>query len=347
MKSVRIKWGPIQCECDSCICSTEVSFREQGSSNWYTPDNPTNPTQETEYTILIEEGIYYQVRLVHRGPLCQEKEQFISLYYPLSACCPAGYELTDDASVCYKVEEINATPPSGAVDTLDEANFGSYSICGSYIYEVGWNINGTGAATQIPLTNAFWRNGSGTCVFDGNFIDGPLNRTGVWALPAQSNQDIGFSVCVDLPATKTYYIGIGCDNYAIIKVDGQTILQQNDIALAAQYGGDIAAPFKVWHIYPVTLTAGPHVIEMIGHNVDPPAGMGCEIYDATPAELIAADGYEDLGAQLIFSSKDYIGEPVQLGTQNAGYTCPEGYALAACADPIKCRKILYTNKIVC
>jgi hypothetical protein len=130
-------------------------------------------------------------------------------------------------------------------------------------------------------------------------------------------------------------------------VDGVTIVSQDATALGAQYGGDIAAPFKAWHIYPVVLTAGPHIVEMIGHNVAPPAALGCEIYNATAAEITAATSYTDLAGKLIFSSKDYFGEEAQIGTGDVGYTCPDGYSLAPCEDPIKCRRIITTDKIDC
>jgi len=91
-------------------------------------------------------------------------------------------------------------------------------------------------------------------------------------------------------------------------------------------------------VYPVTLSSGPHIIELIGHNDSSSAALGAEIYDNTAAQLISATSYSDL--TLIFSTKDYRGQPVQLSTDGLGYTCPSGYSLAACQDPYVCRKIL-------
>jgi hypothetical protein len=68
--------------------------------------------------------------------------------------------------------------------------------------------------------------------------------------------------------------------------------------------------------------------------------LGAEIYNNTAAELIAATSYADLN--LIFSTKDYVGQPVQLGTDDLGYTCPSGYSLAACVEPYVCR-LIYTE----
>lgn len=345
--SVNINWSPIICtDCESCVCSTRVSFREQGSDTWITPFFPTNPTQHGYYTLEISSGVYYQVRLTFIGPQCNQKDTFISLFYPDEQCCPEDFTLAPDGTYCYKIEDIDATIV-GSPATLVAVHATAYSTCGSYIYNTGWNINGTGASTQITTANAFWVNGAGTCV-DATTTNGPLNRTGVWSSGTPgSGQDIGFGVCINLPETKTYYIGIASDNYSIIKLDGIIRLNQDPVALATQYGVGVAATFKVWHIYPIVMNAGPHILELSGHNVLGAAAIGCEVYDATSADIIAATSYSVLGPKLIFSSKDYIGQDVQLGTGGAGYTCPDDYLIAPCTDPIKCRKITPHAVISC
>lgn len=346
MKLVKINWAPVECVCDECICQTEVSFREQGNPNWYTPTSPNNPTQNLNYEILIREGVLYQVKLIFRGPLCQESMTQFSLLYPETACCPAGYTASPDTTYCYKIQDVAATPPSGAVLNLVAVSAAAYSTCGSYIYNTGYALDGTGTATQIPLSNGFWKNGAGACA-DATTTEGPLNRTGVWTSVTSSDQDIGFGICLNLPEAKTYYIGIAADNYGIVKVDNITIIQQNPTALGTQYGVGPAATFKVWHIYPVHLAAGPHIIELRGHNDTSVAALGCEIYNATKAELEAATSYIALGEKLIFSSKNEVGQPAQLGTANSAYTCPTGYSIAACATPVVCRKILTTATVPC
>jgi hypothetical protein len=256
----------------------------------------------------------------------------------INAYCPIGYELSLDSTYCLLEETIQAISPTSPENTVAVGD-SFYGDCGTYIYDLGYNFNGTGISNQITVANAFWKNGSGTCVADGNTNDGPLNRSGLWATTSISDQDVGFSVCIDISIEKTYYFGFGCDNYGILRIDGETIIQQNEAALDAQYG-IAGAPFHVWHIYPVTLTAGQHVIELIGHNVISPAGMGAEIYDNTSAEIISATSYGMLN--LLFSTKDYIGTPVQIGTDGIGYTCPIGYSLAYCESPIVCKRTLIT-----
>lgn len=255
--------------------------------------------------------------------------------------CPVGYELAPDSSYCFYEETTDATPPTAGENTVAAPDI-VYTMCGSYIYDIGYNVNGTGSSTQISLANAFWRNGSGTCVVDGNTNDGPLNRTALWATSTMSNQTVGFAVCVDIPEEKTYYVGMGADNLGIINLNGVNILTQDPTALDVQYPfvGAAAVPFRIWHIYPVTIPAGLNIIELIGYNDSGVAAMGMEVYNNTAAEIAAATGYGDLN--MIFTSTDYIGQPVVLGSDGLGYSCAPGYSLKTCDSPIVCSKIITT-----
>jgi hypothetical protein len=254
--------------------------------------------------------------------------------------CPSGYQLAMDESFCYLIQTVPATPPSASQNTVAVTN-GAYTNFGTYIYSSGYNINGTGTSTQINPSNAFWINPL------DNTTDGPLNRSGVWATTTSNNQDVGFSVCITVPIDTTYYVGIGIDNYGILNLDGKNIVTQDVAALQAQYnptypGIGPAVTFKIWHIYPVFLAAGTHVLEMIGHNVDLAAAIGCEIYNLTPTQIAAATSYGSMGSGLIFSSKDYVGRPVQIGSGGIGWSCPSGYSLKYCDSPPDCIRTLTT-----
>jgi hypothetical protein len=88
---------------------------------------------------------------------------------------------------------------------------------------------------------------------------------------------------------------------------------------------------------------------LIGQNFpDPipnPAALGAEIYDNTAAEIIAATAYGDLN--LVFSTKDYVGQPVQIGSGGIGYTCPSGYSLVLCDGPAYCTQTVNTPVVPC
>lgn len=281
-------------------------------------------------TTPIDPTVKYVLKAVNE--LCGfEYEQALII----NPYCPIGYDLSPDSSYCFFEEEIAATPPTASEVTITATDV-DYSTCGSYIYDPGYSLNGTGSSTQINTAISFWVNGAGLCASNVTNA-GPLNRTGLWATTTMDDQTIGFAVCLTLAETKTYYIGMGCDNLGIVKLDGVEIIHQDPTALGVQYGIGVTATFKVWHIYPVELSAGNHILELIGYNDTGIAAFGMEIYDNTAAEIAAATGYGDLN--MIFTSTDYIGQPVQLGSNGIGYSCPSGYSLAYCESPIICRKL--------
>lgn len=291
-----------------------------------------SPSPSMSWTFSgLASDTYYKIKVIPKiGSSYQNTNCYIT---ERTLGCSAGYTLSPDGSYCYKLDEVPATPPSGGTpQSTVAAPYSSYSSYGTYIYDPGFSSNGTGVSTPIPSSNSFWGNPA------QNTVDGPLNRCGLWTTSELSNQDIGFSVCLNLPDSKVYYIGIAGDNRCRIVIDGVTWVDQNVSALATQYAADAQITFKIWHVYPVTLAAGPHIIELIGHNDSGDASLGAEIYNNTAAEITAATSYTDLN--LIFSTKDYIGQPVQLSTDGLGYSCPSGYSLAACDDPIVCRMIL-------
>jgi hypothetical protein len=255
--------------------------------------------------------------------------------------CPPGYLLSDDESLCSITSTVAATPPSAPEMTVAATN-GAYGNFGALIYNPGYNVNGTGTFTQINPANGFWINPT------DDTTDAPLNRAGNWVSPALSNQTVGFSVCVNVPANGLYYIGMGVDNYGIVNVDGNNIITQDANAMSTYLNANgfpgigVAATFKLWHIYPVMLNGGLRVIEVIGTNVGGAAAFGAEIYNLTPAAIAAATSYASMGAGLIFSTKDFIGSNVQIGNMGSGYSCPAGYSLKFCDSPPDCVRVITT-----
>ena len=243
--------------------------------------------------------------------------------------CPDGY--TDTGTSCQLIETSSPTPPSNP-QYLVNYNNNYYSTWGTAIFN-SFNIDGTGSYTLIPSSNSWWKN------IAGNNTDGPLNRCAVWTEYQESGQDIGFPITINIQQSKIYYVGFGCDNYGIVKVNGTTVIQQDITALNAMWStsGD-ATGFRYWYVYPIQLNAGLNIIEVYGHNVEYNAAIGVEVYNATSAEIAAATSYTDLGNKLIFSTKDYVGQPVYLGTGGVGYTCPEGYQLSVVNNVATCVK---------
>lgn len=246
--------------------------------------------------------------------------------------CEAGYTLSPDGTTCQKVETLAATPPIGGtpLSTIGK-QYHTYSEYGTLIYNPGYGVGGDGTFTLVQ--NAFWQNQP------KNLTEGPLNRNGLWAddgtpgdsIDAPINEWIGFVQRIDAPATKTYYIGIAGDNLCRLKVNGVTVVSFNEISMNSSISAYFGTPFdstltfKFWHIFPVTLNAGPNFLELEGYNGGSVGSFGAEIYDNTAAELAAATNYGSIN--LLWSTAPLRGTTLQSGG-TVGYSCPAGWALA-------------------
>lgn len=328
--------------------STLVEYKLSTDSTWLMPSSPANPTGNNFYPLTINNGQEYDVRLTTNGLRCAPKSRTLQIINGASNCCPATYILSPDGTYCYKYVDIAATPPSSSENCVARTN-AAYGNYGALIYDPGYANNGTGTFTQISPSNGFWINPT------ANNTAGPLNRAGLWSSSVTSGQTVGFSVCINITSSATYYVGMGADNQGIINLDGTNQVTQDPAAIASYLnthgfpgvGSDLGVTFKFWHIYPVIIPSGQHYLEIIGYNVSGPAAVGMEVYSSTSAQLQSATSYGALGSGLIFSSKDYIGQPIQIGSGGVGYTCPPTYSLVLCDGPAYCRQVLTTSTISC
>lgn len=241
--------------------------------------------------------------------------------------CPTGYTLNTVTNQCVKV---TSTPlvPSGTLRVACAVNSVSYTNFGVLIYST-YNVNGTGAFQNYHVSDPYWSNNSPITTTKGK-----LNEVALWAcnptggaptLYDPLNEYIGFIFPINLPTTKTYYIGIAGDNVVRIRLDCNTIIDMDSNAIAAEHvGGTTLDTFKYWHIYPVQIPAGHHVIELTGLNYSSVAGFGAEIYNNTAQEII--DSTDGTGLNIIFTTKDKVGKPLQVSNSFTG-TCPDGSCL--------------------
>jgi hypothetical protein len=275
--------------------------------------------------------------------------------------CPDGYTYDEQTLQCIK-RVVTPLIPSGDVRIACANSDQSYSNFGVALYST-FNTNGTGISNIYHATDLYWSNPTPT------FVDGVLNRTALWACGSDGNpqtgvmtplnEPIGFIFPVEVPFTKTYYVGIAGDNKIRIRVDCNTIVDMDASALGLQYGTGLPAAFKFWHVYPVTLTAGRHVFELTGTNFGSVAGFGAEIYDNTAAEIIAAIG--GVGLNILFSTHNMRGLPLQISSTFSG-TCANPNAcvdvdddgnlfcvttLTTEADCDDCRPIVCTDQLDC
>ena len=246
------------------------------------------------------------------------------------------------AQTCTIVKSIPATKPtSGAVSKLG-GPYGSfnYSIAGTAIYD-SYDSRGNGKCAMIAATNHFWIN------YAHNNSAGPLNRCGVWIVDANNrplfhSSPVGFSVCVDISAAKDYYMGFAADNFATLKIDAKEVISQTQTTGIAN--------FNYWKVFKISLSKGKHYVEITGTN--PPTDqvgnvgiIGFEIYDNTADQIAKAASYKDLN--LVFSTKDQVGMPVQEGDPSLTYSCPIGFSLDYCSSDVPvCSQILPVELIV-
>lgn len=273
---------------------------------------------------------------------------------PIDYCvCPdETYTAVNNGCVKYEQEAAILREP---LEPIFPKSYSNYAQYGSLIFEPGYNIDGTGTYERIDTSNPYWINCNQVAC---RYATGPLNRSCVWAEHIYPPQDIGFSFCIDLLQTKTYYIGMACDNWSFIKVNGQMVVDQGHAApngnlsealapLMAMLGQDSRVAFRNWFIYPVELHSGRNVVEVYGHNhTQYLAGFGMEIYDATPNDLKAATSDEDLGDKLLFRSKSLVGQYLDYTYSPSdgyrGYRCnTEGFVLNTCEGDPFCEKRIF------
>jgi gliding motility-associated-like protein len=206
------------------------------------------------------------------------------------------------AQTCNVINSIPSTPPTGQPDTLISATSPYYCTQNARVYSA-YNINGGGTYTTLPLSDALFTNSGG------------LNYCGLWG--TGNPQTIGFSVCVNIPEDKSYYIGFASDNSGSVTIDGVTVLEN--------------IGYSFWGMYKITLTKGVHFVgfSVVNFDVSTPASIGFEIYDNTEQQMINAVNYYEL--DVIYSTRNELGHLAQAGDASATYSCPLNYIPDYCS----------------
>jgi hypothetical protein len=254
--------------------------------------------------------------------------------------CGAGFTAT--TSGCQKITYTAATV-NPTTYTVNSGNTNSaYGSSGGIVYENITNLDfpitaQTYSFPTPPLvdstghtltytsagTNQLWGTGSAS--------DGRLNTIGIWGASVPTFEWVGFSYCVNLPNTQIYTLGYAVDDVGRIYVDGELILE------LISNGNH----FRAWKLFPITLSAGEHVIEFYAQNYLGGASLGAEIYSADTSVISGFTATTQLNPYIVFSTGNLIGQQWQLG-ENSGFSCPSGYAFDLCAGGL-CAKIETTS----
>ena len=165
------------------------------------------------------------------------------------------YTLIDDGN-----GNILDTFTTGSQPSTNDA----YASSGVRLYSPGYSTNGTGTALEW---NTAYVGGSYAGTFWTNPVTanktGRLNYSGLWS--AKSLTYFGdFAINFNITVTAgTYYLGIGCDNYGSVYLDGTLV-----VSLGLPDGN--GTNYRYWHIYPVSLTTGTHTIKYVATNAGIP-----------------------------------------------------------------------------
>lgn len=321
----------------------------------------------TGFTITDDTGLLESIRLELTTELDYDTTCFVTgnTTGDTSCSCPSGYTATTALDSCQKLTytavTVNGTGPT-TVSAGDKNQ--AHGVQGTYWWPsidsvslplVRNSSDGYGTLREVTTSGpTFSTTTYVTSDFWGKYVEPPvyngrLNAVGVKNSGLLTDW-IGFSECIDIETSGTYYIGIGANNACRFRLNGELILNLTDL--------NDEKNFKVWHMLPVTLSSGKHIIEMEGRNDYPnnATSFGAEIYSETLENLTGATTTGDTG--LIFSSFNRIGTAFDLG-ELSGNSCPSGYSLDSCGDKSLCVKIedtdieclftgsCSTNEIIC
>lgn len=245
---------------------------------------------------------------VGSAPYCQQQP-----------ACQAGFVLSADGTTCTR-EETQAPTISATDYCLAGSGSTEYGPYFSRIYNPGFAPSSIYVFTP-PAADVFaemgavpqWKN-------PGNATQGPNNRCSVWIDsncdgvkdPLTGGAKTTLSAqYTNMGAERTIYVGVFGDNQFELKVNENTIINAN-------MGGDM--PFRVFHIFPVTLAAGTNYFNVVGTgDGSTNDAIGMIIYDNTPEQI--RDAVSDSTLNILFSSFSLIGQHIQIAT------CPTGWIL--------------------
>ena len=309
------------------------------------------------------------------------KTTFPNVIYTCGACdCPEGYVYNPGTGFCEQVTIAAANISTGAtIYSIQKApRVGSngpnrsrlYEDITSKIFPINAWLNGVtypavdnaGAGTTLTLDASIPAN---QILTNSVTTGGRLNGCGINSTPgwpgAAASPWLSVTYCITVPETKQYIFAIGGDNE--VKADIRFNSVGPYVNIVNLWGGtspnpvsagsSTTYPFSIWHMFPITLNAGTHIIRLSGRNALDNFTFGGEIYNMTRAEMLTFinTAYSDpgnvspytapnaLSPYILFSTKQLVVSPpltTVLPGQSATYSCPGGgevnfcYGLSSC-----------------
>jgi hypothetical protein len=291
--------------------------------------------------------------------------------------CPAGYTFDVETNSCKLVTIYPATPSGGTTcDVIHGDLSPAYGEFGARLYQdISTKIFplhgfqntatcGAGSNCYIVKENA----GLGTTttiqqqsiptsiIFDsqGSSLKGRLNIAGLWATGYTVDEWLNVSFCINISVQKTVVFAIAGDNQIRANITSTTFNGGGTTNLVNLWASEdpsgtpsntlLGNTFKFWHMFPITLPAGSHTIELSGMNFAGPASFAAEIYDIPIPTLISlmtsSTAVETaLEPYILFSTKSLITTPplvIAAVGQTITWSCPGGELLTDCYGVPSC-----------
>ena len=214
--------------------------------------------------------------------------------------CPEGYSFDPVTRQCLR--EVYTIPSKESVIYTCTTGFNSaWGDSGAALYDEGWQSNGVGTYALLPN---WWKNGlNGRSHINNININTRLNGSFV------VGQWIEFQQSLCIQSTKTYYIGISADNRFRIGLDGNYIIDPNTYDSNGDPIDTLNIPFVQnhldanngnhafygrFHIYPIEIPAGNHVISLEYYDFNNPQMIAAEIYDTDFNTILNAQSIDEI-----------------------------------------------------
>ena len=281
--------------------------------------------------------------------------------------CSDGYTFNSANNKCEKEGRLPATDSGGTFYPIGLGNRTfSFGDQGGRLYQ---NITGltyplnassgvirdnAGLGTPLTLTLSNVNN----TIFDSQWTttEGRLNQTSIWPTGYPNDEWFTVRFCLNITVPKTYIIGIACDNQARISITSDTFPgAATELNLVNLWDSNSPTgvpttqsgfPFNYWHMFPIDLPVGDHVIKLAGYNIgDTSAGLGTEVYDISVTDMLALMASTtattaDLEPYIMFTTRELIQEPPlkvpAIGQTGTNYTCPYGTTFTDCYGVPQC-----------
>jgi len=230
--------------------------------------------------------------------------------------CPVGYVFNPATNACEQTTIEPAVPSGGTtVPIVAGGSSPSYGSAGARLYEDisakifplnGWSDStlcapgfpectagyqvyesaGVGTILNIDATAAI---GNTVFVNTGANVD-RLNTVGIWATGYTTNQWLPVEFCINIPTEQTYIFAIAGDNQIRASITSTTFMggvtNFNLVNLWGSFNPSgtptstgVTRTFSLWHMFPITLPAGSHILQLQGMDFGTPAAFGAEIYN--------------------------------------------------------------------